>query len=108
MYVVLNAREEPIGQIRFEVAPDGSAEVNISLVKEQRGRGYGRVAIQRACADLTRTVSVSRIVAHVKPENVASVRAFDKAGFVEQGKEVIKGCQALRMTLAVTSLELRS
>ena len=108
IYVISNFKEEPIGQAWFEVRPDGSAEVNVSLVREQRGRGYGRVAIQRACADLIRTVPVSRFVAHVRPENVASVRAFDKAGFVEQGKEVIKGCQALCLTFTVTSLDHRS
>jgi len=107
MYVVLNGQEEPVGQVRFEVRPDGSAEVNVSLAKGQRGRGYGRVAIHHACADLIRNVSVSRIVAHVKPENLASVRAFGRAGFVEQDKEVVKGCQALRMTLTVTSPGLR-
>jgi len=103
VYVVLNGQEEPIGQVRFDVRLDGTAEVSVSLAKEQRGRGYGRVAIQRACADLIHTVPVAQFVAHVRPENVASMRAFGKAGFVEQGNEVIKGCQALRMLLRVTS-----
>jgi N-acetylneuraminate synthase len=103
IYVVLNGQEEPIGQVRFDVRLDGAAEVSVSLAKEQRGRGYGRVAIQRACAHLIHTVPVAQFVAHVRPQNVASVRAFGKAGFVEQGNEVIKGCQALRMILKVTS-----
>lgn len=99
MYILVNGEGDPVGQIRFEIQDDGSAEVNISIAREQRGYGYGVAALRLACDEIVQSARVKQIVAHIKPENTASVCAFEKAGFTLQGKEIMKGCEALRMIM---------
>jgi UDP-2,4-diacetamido-2,4,6-trideoxy-beta-L-altropyranose hydrolase len=71
-----------IGQLRFEV--DGAdATLSVSLDRAARGRGLGRVLIDRGCRDLLQTTVVERVHAWVKPDNAASAAAFAAAGFVE-------------------------
>lgn len=99
MYVVMDQDDCPIGQVRFDVQADGRAETDISIAREQCGRGYGVEALRIACAHLFRTAPVRWIVAHMKPDNAASIRAFEKAGFVHQGRESTKGVDAVKLML---------
>lgn len=95
IYIIENKFKRPIGQIRFDVDGGCRAETNISIIKKLRGRGYGVAALCLACADLVRRVSVNQIVAHIKPKNLASIRMFQRSGFVHRTTEVKKGCEAL-------------
>lgn len=79
----------PIGQVRLEGDADGYAEVGIAVAPERRGAGIGPhllaagLAAGRRDADL----HVVRFVARVRPENGASVRLFEGAGFRLLGRE---------------------
>jgi UDP-2,4-diacetamido-2,4,6-trideoxy-beta-L-altropyranose hydrolase len=97
LYIVEN-NSQPVGQVRFEVSTT-SAEVHISLVSAARGRGYGGEALRLGCADLRRLAGVTRIIAHVQRSNTASIRAFEKAGFVQKGLARIRGHDAVRFVL---------
>lgn len=99
MFIVVDSNDFPVGQVRFDIQPNGTAEVDISIAREQRERGYGAEALQLACARLFRTASVKRIISHIKPENMASIRAFEKVGFVGRGRETIKGGEAISLRL---------
>lgn len=84
----------PVGQIRFDI--DGrEAEVNISLAKEKRGRGFAVPAIEAAVHELFAEVDCDLVHAFVKPENIASMRAFQRAGFVQTGRKRVRGSLAL-------------
>jgi UDP-2,4-diacetamido-2,4,6-trideoxy-beta-L-altropyranose hydrolase len=84
----------PVGQIRFNI--DGrEAEVNISLAKGQRGRGLAVPAVQAAVRQLFAEVDCNIVHAFVKPENIASAKVFEKAGFVPSGSKTVRGCLAL-------------
>lgn len=66
----------PVGIIRFDV--EGTeAEVSVSVV--ERGKGYGTELIRAGC-DKIAHLGVT-FVANVKSDNIASQRAFAKAGF---------------------------
>jgi predicted dehydrogenase/RimJ/RimL family protein N-acetyltransferase len=71
----------PAGQVRVERAADGAAEVHVAVAPSRRGRGLAsailRLAVERAREEL----AVDAVVARVKPENTASLRAFEGAGF---------------------------
>jgi len=69
-----------LGYVRFRVE-ESTAEISIGMAAASRGRGWGRAAIARASADLFAQGTVRCIVAHVKPQNEASLRAFAGAGF---------------------------
>lgn len=69
-----------LGSVRFARAKD-EARISIGLSPDWRGRGLGTTLIQSACRAIFGMWNVTRIRAQVKAENLASRRAFEKAGF---------------------------
>ena len=96
-YVVMDATGTPVGQVRFDIDDGGRAEVDVSVARGERGKRYAAPALRLACDEVTRSVSPRAIVAHVKPENVASLRAFARAGFDVVDHESIQGQDAVRL-----------
>jgi UDP-2,4-diacetamido-2,4,6-trideoxy-beta-L-altropyranose hydrolase len=104
LYLVVDPEDVPAGQVRYQI--DGtSAAVSISLAPQFRGRGYGQVVLEMATEDLFRTTSVRQIDAYVKPNNTASLRLFNRAGYSRVGTERIGGHHAVHFVLerAVTN-----
>jgi UDP-2,4-diacetamido-2,4,6-trideoxy-beta-L-altropyranose hydrolase len=97
-YILLSEEGIPVGQVRFDTSGD-EAEGNVSIAPDLRGRGYGALGIQIASERLFRETAVTRIYAHIKPNNNASIQAFTEAGYKTTGTKVIKGHKALQMVL---------
>lgn len=97
IYLVLNGRRAPIGQVRFDRSADGEAEVDISIAAGERGRGFGAQALRLACARFCRETGVRRLVSRIKRTNVSSLRAFSSAGFSEAGALGVNGSEAVRL-----------
>src|ERR1035441_6913367 len=91
---------EPLGQVRFEWDDAGAAEAHVSLAADWRGLGLASRLIERAVRELFQSTQIQRVVAHVKPDNAGSIRAFEAAGFRPQGCVQIKGCEALELVQA--------
>lgn len=89
-FVVLDPDEIPIGQIRYELKED-EAVVSISLAPNQRGKGYGSQIIQLASQNVFENTLVELIHAYIKPDNIASIRAFTRAGFSYSRSVEIRG-----------------
>jgi len=76
---VVEVDGQGVGVARLDL--DGrTATVSIHLAPESRGRGIGPDAL-RALETLARDLGISRLLAAVKADNGASLRAFRKAGF---------------------------
>lgn len=87
------------GYCRFTIVED-SAEISVCLGVSLRGRGLGVELIREACSTLVAGHShVIYINALVKPENTRSIKAFARAGFIEQGFEDVSGFKAVRLVL---------
>lgn len=86
----------PVGQVRFDLG-DGEAEVDVSVAADRQGVGYGALLIRQGVTRLVETTRVRLVHAFVKPENVASLRAFRSAGFHECGVEKVRGCDAVHL-----------
>lgn len=82
---------EKVGVIRFNRArgPYG-IEISIALAPEARGKGLGRKAIE-AAAEWVKSQGFSALLAKIKPFNIASIRAFEAAGFVKTGSDGEEG-----------------
>lgn len=78
-----------------------TAGTDISIAREHRARGLGTEALWLACEMLGASGKAARIVARIKSENVASLRAFQKAGFVFQGKGMFQGKETIFMSREV-------
>ncbi len=75
------ASERPIGQVRLDVK-DGRAEIDYSIDVQYRGKGYGTVMLNQVMQ--LPGLGVRTFVAKVKPGNLASVRVFEKCGFIKR------------------------
>lgn len=67
----------PIGQVRF----NHMGEIGVSLSPAFRGHRLATGAIQTALHYFKRHSSLSEAFAHIKHDNRASTRAFERAGF---------------------------
>lgn len=99
MYIALDNNGTPIGQVRCEIQNDDIAVVSISIARGHRGRGYAAQVLQLGCDTLRGTRRVKQFVGYIKPENTPSIRAFQRAGFVPSGQELVKGQKAVKYSL---------
>jgi len=65
---------------------DRSATIGIALGREHIGRGYGTDAMRVIVDYAFREMGLHRIQLVVAPFNPAGIRAYEKAGFVEEGR----------------------
>lgn len=88
--------EERVGYMRIQIEGD-SGEASVAVVPEHRNRGYATFAIRGACAHLFfERPDVNIVYAHIKPDNVPSLRCFKKAGFRIGGWWITRGIGAWR------------
>ena len=92
LYIAVDRRGEPVGQVRFDLQPDGRADIDLSIAKAHRQRGCGAQALRLACERAQEAARPSRWVARIKPENHASIRTFEKAGFAWDNGAWTKPC----------------
>lgn len=76
--------EEPIGQIRITVSGE-EAEIDYSIRFEKRCMGYGKKMLQLLGEQVKRDFpQVRKLVAKVKPDNIASQKVFLDMGYIEK------------------------
>jgi UDP-2,4-diacetamido-2,4,6-trideoxy-beta-L-altropyranose hydrolase len=90
-----DAGGRPIGQVRMHRQPGGDAEIDVSVARDFRGAGYGSLLIDTAVRGTFASAGIRRVHAFIRPENGASARAFENAGFRKIGEEQVKGSLAL-------------
>ena len=66
---------------------DRCATLAIALGREYIGRGYGTDAVRVIVGYGFREMGLHRIQLSVAPFNPAGIRAYEKAGFVEEGRQ---------------------
>jgi RimJ/RimL family protein N-acetyltransferase len=86
--VILDAAsDEPAGEIgvHYQEPPTGQAMIEYAMHPAWRGRGYP-VRAARLVADWAfRSTGIARLIAGTLPENTASQRVLEKAGFRREG-----------------------
>ena len=65
---------------------DRCATLGIGLGREHIGRGYGTDAVRVIVSYGFREIGLHRIQLEVAPFNPAGIRAYEKAGFTEEGR----------------------
>ncbi|HSY60890.1 MAG TPA: GNAT family N-acetyltransferase [Cytophaga sp.] len=75
-----NEDKNPVGQVRIE-SGENHAVIGISIDKAFRGQSFASFMIDSACTEYFRNFTQTIIAAHIKAANIASIKAFEKAGF---------------------------
>jgi len=86
-----DGRGQPVGQFRMDWRTREDADIDVSLSSDCRGAGYGPVLIDLGVGIAFAERRAARLHAFVKPENQASRRSFELAGFGELGEERVNG-----------------
>lgn len=82
-FYICESSSRPVGYARVERRDEHTGELAVSVDQTCRGRGYGKTLIELAAAAGSSALGVGRVTARVKRENLASLRAFQAAGFAE-------------------------
>jgi RimJ/RimL family protein N-acetyltransferase len=90
-----DAAGRPLGQVRMHRQTSREAEIDVSVARDFRGAGYGSLLIDTAVREAFASAGITRVHAFIRPENGASARAFENAGFRRMGEEQVKGNLAL-------------
>jgi RimJ/RimL family protein N-acetyltransferase len=83
---VIEVEGNPSGQVRLTKFSPDEAEIHIGLTRSAHGQGIGRGALRSAVLKGCERLRVDTIVARVREDNEASLRAFEAAGFREVGR----------------------
>jgi UDP-2,4-diacetamido-2,4,6-trideoxy-beta-L-altropyranose hydrolase len=98
-YIAADQHGSLIGQIRYDITGD-EAVVSVSIAKEARGHGYGAALIIRGSERCFADKPVQTIRAYVKPNNVASVKAFIYASYSDGDVVDIRGQSVRQFVLS--------
>ncbi|WP_373532726.1 GNAT family N-acetyltransferase [Vampirovibrio sp.] len=72
----------PVGVLRYDLHEDHSALISVYLVPERMGQGWGALLLKAGNQWLKGEYpAVSPVLAEIFPDNPASIRAFEKAGY---------------------------
>ena len=75
-----------VGDLCFKgLSPDGAVEIGYGLLPAYWGKGYASEAVSAMTEWASRQPGVRRIEAETDPDNAASQRVLQKAGFVPTG-----------------------
>ncbi len=91
IYIVLNCDGKPVGQVRFDISKEKEGIVNVSIDQKYRAQGYATESLRKLCPLVMRSKKFRRIVAYVKPLNIASYHLFERAGFQFVGSSQCNG-----------------
>jgi UDP-2,4-diacetamido-2,4,6-trideoxy-beta-L-altropyranose hydrolase len=80
IFIIMDENFNDIGTIRFD-KKGKHALVNIIIGWDFVGKGYGSLGIMRGSIDYLNNFEVGYIIAEIKKDNLASIKAFEKAGY---------------------------
>ena len=86
-FIVSNSEGEDVGWIaHYTVAPNfGWVEIGVATCQEHRHKGYASEAVAVITDYLFLSRDLNRVQAVADKSNAASLRIFEKAGFVREG-----------------------
>jgi RimJ/RimL family protein N-acetyltransferase len=97
LYIV-QYKGEDCGVVRFDLDREAAeAEIAIAVEKSFRGRHIGRKLIAATTSSVIEQGELTTVVAHVRPENEPSLKAFEAAGYVMEGWEQVRGVEMVRL-----------
>ena len=96
-FFIMDCQEKFSGQVRFDIVPETKeAEISISLHKHVRGLGLSSFVISRSIEQFQKTCKEVGVVrAHIKQNNMASIKCFEEAGFKFSKNTSFKGHQSV-------------
>jgi len=86
-----------VGGCELRIRPDGTAEVSYWTHAGQRGRRYATNALI-LLTGYAGSIGITRLEAHIAPDNHASQHVAESAGFTQAGTVIDDGTEMIRYT----------
>jgi UDP-2,4-diacetamido-2,4,6-trideoxy-beta-L-altropyranose hydrolase len=93
----------PMGSVRVCPTTHSDAEISVTLASQCRGGGLASYLLEKAAQRAFEHMKLQRVHAFIKPENRASSKSFENAGFFLMGTTRVKGDEALHYIRAQNS-----
>lgn len=105
--IILGEDEEKkiIGVRRFEIQDDKSVRSSIIIRNEFRSKGYGTELIKISNEYLFKNYDVQVHNAYIKPNNIPSLKSFEKLGYINRGIVEIDGQKVVHLTFSKDQVE---
>jgi UDP-2,4-diacetamido-2,4,6-trideoxy-beta-L-altropyranose hydrolase len=87
LFTILDGRAKFLGQLRFDLRQEGEAIISISLVSSSRGFSLSEKIIRQGTRIIHKLHPNRTLLAQIKPDNIASIKSFEKAGFTCSNKK---------------------
>jgi RimJ/RimL family protein N-acetyltransferase len=85
-FAICGADDRCLGHVWINVDSDATGAVGYWLLPEARGRGFATRAVRLICAWAFRAIGLPELRLLTEPENLASQRVAERAGFRRQGQ----------------------
>lgn len=84
-FVIEDESAVAVGQVGVYLDYDERASMGYWTVPRARGRGFAATAVEVAARWAIESFDLARVELYVEPENLASMRVAEKAGFTNEG-----------------------
>ncbi|TKC56947.1 GNAT family N-acetyltransferase [Pedobacter hiemivivus] len=95
-YLFLDSNFKAVGQVRIDKFDD-EIIIGLSIDEHFRGKGLGPEMLNLACIDYKKFHPDEIIVAYIKEGNISSYKVFEKAGFGNGTKIMVKNGLTYRL-----------
>lgn len=89
--LVFFAGADAVGQVRMDRGADNVLEIDVSVDKAWRGKKIGHAIMMAMRGIADKYFPSMRIKGIIQKQNIASVRAFESAGFLKEEEVMVKG-----------------
>lgn len=91
---IIFASNQKVGILWFG-KNNSQVEISLALKSAARGKGVGTEAIKIGAKYALEKMQVNSVLAYTKPENLSSIKAFERAGFKNRGSITHKEQRAI-------------
>jgi len=98
-YYILVHQNQPAAQIRFDIDEKRVATISYLSGENFRGKGMGLWILAAGIQQLLRETNPQQIIGHVKNNNIASQRSFEKLAFVKEDSTAYPDSVTYTMTI---------
>lgn len=86
IYFIAVVENEPIGSVRFDLNTD-EAVISYLIDPKFHGQGFGTIILKKGVEILkSHKADLKGIVGYVTPENFASIKTFQRLGYIDESK----------------------
>ncbi|MDZ4776403.1 MAG: GNAT family N-acetyltransferase [Alphaproteobacteria bacterium] len=83
-WAITEAGGEALGRVSLFIRREGVGEIGVILCSDAQGKGLTSEALRFVVAHAFEALDLHRIEVDIDPDNIASLRLFERSGFVRE------------------------